>query len=140
MTMRKSLIFGTIAAAVFTAGAASAAEGRSKHWDKLDADGDGKVSLSEMDERQRAFFAEADADGDGAISKEEMRAHMKAKRGERRAKMIGDADGDGSVTRAEYDLATSQRFDKLDADGDGVISEEEMKAGRRGKHGKRGRE
>ena len=135
--MRKTLIIASVAALGLAIGAASAGEGRGgKHWDKLDADGDGKISLNEMSERQREFFADADADGNGALSKEEMRAHRTGKRGERRAERFGDADGDGSITRAEYDAASADRFSKLDENGDGVISEDEMPSRRW--HGKRG--
>lgn len=116
---------------------AFASERADKMWDKMDKDGDGQIALSELNDRSRAFFEAADANGDGAISKEEMKAHHEAKRAERDAKRFPDADGDGVVSKAEYDAKADERFAKLDANGDGMLSEEEMKAGHRrgGKHG-----
>ncbi|MEQ8934873.1 MAG: EF-hand domain-containing protein [Amphiplicatus sp.] len=116
---------------------AFAGERGDKMWDKMDKDGDGQIALSELNDRSRAFFEAADANGDGAITKEEMKAHHEAKRAEREAKRFPDADGDGVVSKAEYDAKADERFAKLDANGDGVLSEEEMKTGhhRGGNHG-----
>lgn len=49
-----------------------------------------------------------------------------------------DLDGDGAISRAEFDTFTDEQFNRLDADGDGVISEEE-KPQRSGRSGFRGR-
>ena len=138
--MKSLVILSGVLAAVLAAGAALAEEGSPSRshgaamWDELDADGDGQVTLGEMTEHQRAMFAEADADGNGAISKEEMKAHFQKHHGEMRARMLGDANGDGAVTRAEYDLRTAEHFDELDADHDGVLSEEEIAAAHKGRH------
>ncbi|MFW5867660.1 MAG: hypothetical protein ACOCX2_07570 [Armatimonadota bacterium] len=40
--------------------------------ERLDADGDGRVSIDELPERLRERFAEADANGDGILSVEEL--------------------------------------------------------------------
>ena len=39
-----------------------------------------------------------------------------------------DTNGDGVVTEAELDARQTERFKKKDTDGDGMISEEEFKA------------
>lgn len=138
--MKRLIILSGILAAGLAAGAALAEEDSpsgphgAAMWDELDADGDGRVTLGEMTEHQRAMFAEADADGDGAISKEEMKTHFQKRHGGMRAKRLGDANGDGVVTRAEYDLRAAEHFDELDADHDGVISEEESAAAHKGRH------
>ena len=41
-----------------------------------------------------------------------------------------DMDGDGVVTRAEFDLQAAERFDSADADFDGALSRDEMRAAR----------
>lgn len=136
----KNLTFMSTAAALLFAGATAMAEPgpRGGHWDRLDADGDGRIAVSELNERHRAHLADADADGDGYITKEEMLAFHQERRKGRAAKFLGDADGDGVVSRAEFDEAARARFEELDADGDGVISEDELKARRSARHGKRG--
>lgn len=139
--MRKLLILGVAAATIAAGGAALAGDRGGHRWESLDADGDGEVTLSEMDARQQEMFTAADADGNGAISEEEMKAFHRGKRAGRHAKYLGDANGDGVVSRAEYDAHAASRFDKLDADGDGMLSDEEIANGRhhRRGHGRRGR-
>ncbi|MBB5519361.1 EF-hand domain-containing protein [Amphiplicatus metriothermophilus] len=128
--MTALLLFTGLSVAAGVAAAASA--GPDGRWEKLDRDGDGAVSFSEMMERHRAMFEAADANGDGAVSREEMKAFHEKKRAEMKARRFPDRDGDGVVSKAEFRASADERFDRLDADGDGVLTEEEMKAGRHG--------
>jgi len=118
-----------IAGIGFAAAPAFAGERGDRMWDKMDKDGDGQIALSELNDRHREFFEAADADGNGAITREEMKAHHQARRAERDARRFPDADGDGVVSKAEYDAKADERFAKLDANGDGMLSEDEMKDG-----------
>ncbi|MGJ5619080.1 EF-hand domain-containing protein [Sulfitobacter sp. MF3-043] len=71
-----------------------------------------------------------DADGDGNVTPEEMREVMQAKLTEY------DSDGNGSLSIAEFETLHSaairemmvDRFQHLDADGDGAVTPEEMMA------------
>ncbi len=71
-----------------------------------------------------------DADGDGTVTPEEMRAGLQAKLTEY------DSDGDGTLSIGEFEALHSamiremmvDRFQHLDADGDGAITAEEMAA------------
>jgi Ca2+-binding EF-hand superfamily protein len=95
---------------------------------KLDANKDGKVQVSELPERMQKWLGKADTNADGVISADEMKAHGEAKRAEHFAKRdknsdgaidateagehwehlkVADADGNGSVTRAEMDKAAA---------------------------------
>jgi Ca2+-binding EF-hand superfamily protein len=47
-----------------------------------------------------------------------------------------DADGDGVISKAEFIQAHEKRFNELDADGNGTISKEEAKAKRQEMHKK----
>lgn len=49
-----------------------------------------------------------------------------------------DTDGDGVISKAEFLTAAEARFAKADTDGDGAISAEEAKELRPKKRGKRG--
>ncbi len=51
-----------------------------------------------------------------------------------------DADGDGVVTRAEFDTFRIERLAGLDADGDGAVTFEEAKAFRQAQREQRARE
>lgn len=110
---------------------------------QLDADGDGALSLEELQARPDRFDA-ADADGDGALSRDEMmaRATDRAEAGVARFFERFDADGDGQVTEAEIAEVQGERqaerraemaariFERADADGDGLISVEEFEEAR----------
>jgi Ca2+-binding EF-hand superfamily protein len=101
---------------------------------RLDTDGDGAVSLEELrtvrPETSDARFAELDADGDGKLTPQEMRAgreHMAARRREMAEEL--DTDGDGAWSLAELKARrpelTAEEFNRLDRNGDGVISADE---------------
>ena len=71
-----------------------------------------------------------DTDGDGKVTPEEMRTQLQAKLTEY------DSDGDGNLSIAEFEALHSamirekmvDRFQDLDADGDGAVTAEEMMA------------
>ena len=92
--------------------------------------------------RLAAHFDEIDANHDGQVSFEELRAFHaanRAARGDRAAKMLKsiDTDGDGRISKAEALAAAAARFDRADANKDGFLTVEEMKAARHA-HGGRG--
>lgn len=144
----------------------------------MDRDGDGAISLQEFQARGEQRFEQMDADGDGRVTAEELEAarqqmgqqhrQMRKEQGEgrgngmqhgggmqhhhgappgarhggeaaagreqrraqRRAQHFArlDADGDGRITEAEFEQHHAERFQALDADDDGVITAEEMSA------------
>lgn len=118
-------------------------------FDGADANSDGKVTKEELTAFRQTMMSGTDADGDGLISAEELAAHMKARMGARideRAKArVADQDlnGDGKLSAEELIAPpmASRMFDRLDADGDGAVSKEEvanaqeMMRGRMGGHG-----
>lgn len=125
-------------AGLFTLQCASALAHSDGAVERLDRDGDRQVSREEFElsERHRALmpFARADRDGDGAITREEMLARVESAARERaqtrreRAIVRFDAidiDGDRVVTRLE---AEDHAFARLDADGNGFITEREARA------------
>ena len=71
-----------------------------------------------------------DSDGDGTVTAEEMHARLQAQLAEY------DSDGDGALSIAEFETLHSamiremmvDRFQHLDADGDGSVTSEEMAA------------
>lgn len=107
-------------------------------FSELDRDGDGAVTLEEMQGAHERRFAQADADGDGRLSRDEMiaQAMTRAEAGIDRLLERADADGDGALSEAELDdmraarrVAGMQRmFERADADGDGRVTEAEFEA------------
>lgn len=104
----------------------------------FDRDGDGKVTLAEV-QASRADKAKAtDADGDGKLSADELiaadlaraKANIEARVKDRIATQ--DADGDGKLSAAELLLppAPDRIFARFDADKDGAVTQAELDQGR----------
>ena len=124
--------------------------------ERMDRDGDQKLSREEAPERMGRHFDKLDNDADGFVSADELQAMMdrrnKQGRGDRRgkggqgekgdrgdrgsqgkrdpAKMIEkvDADGDGKISKTEMPEKLQKRFEKLDANADGFIDLNELKS------------
>ncbi|MCD6404864.1 MAG: EF-hand domain-containing protein [Planctomycetes bacterium] len=102
----------------------------------IDTDNDKKMSTEEI----RAFarkLASADKDGDGYVTVEEARKALR----EAAAKKIGkaffdrfDKNDDAKVTRKEFP-GQDERFDRIDQDGDGVITPKDLKEAARKRAG-----
>ena len=122
---------------------------------KMDVDRDGQFTQKDRDQlrqqRQEARFAAMDANKDGQISKTEFASALQA-RADKRAEMRGpEGEGrkwrggrrggggfgpmaaarqDGVVTKAEFMAGPLAMFDRADANKDGSVTAEEMKAAR----------
>lgn len=111
--------------------------------ERFDADGDGRISREEWQGAPR-IFEMLDADGDGFITEEEalrVGDRLGQARGDRPGgddqaqrdpaqrwqRMLErfDADGDGRISREEWQ-GPDERFDRLDANNDGFITEDEV--------------
>ncbi len=130
--VKHALIAGAI---VMLAGPALA---QTKGEAALDANGDGKVTLSEFQAvRGAQMMARLDADKDGKLSKAEFAAFRKPKAGEAEKPGKGadrlwakiDVDNDGFISKAELDSFLADRFKRMDLDNDGVLSPTELKPG-----------
>ncbi|MGI9367533.1 MAG: EF-hand domain-containing protein [Ruegeria sp.] len=117
--------------------------GESVTFQELDADGNGEVSKAELEEHRNNRTAGADANGDGKISLEEMQAAAQKQAADRVAKMFErhDANKDGFISDDELPKPRNagKMFDRIDADGNGAISEQEFTDAREkmGRHHKK---
>lgn len=123
----RTLLIAAAAAAVLGAAAPALASTA-----KMDANGDGKVTLQEMQQRRLMKTMRLDANGDGRLTKVEYAAvmaqrfqskGMDAARAQAKAEKLfakTDLNGDGFVTPDEIRQATARRFARMD-NGSGYI-------------------
>ncbi len=139
--MMKKIALVSSAAALLAATAAIA----QPHGMRADADGDGSLTRAELNAALDARFARADANGDGAIDQAERdaaRAERRERMRERRAERGRDGrrggrmarldtNGDGVITRDEVPHERGLAiFDRVDTNGDGQIDQAERSEAR----------
>lgn len=136
MTLRPFLLTALAAGSLLIVGLAGA-ESRDSRFTEADTNGDGIVTAEEY-ALASPRFQRLDTDGNGIVDTAEIEAMRDRARlgmasfAARRA----DADRDGAVTESEWQAW----IDELDADGDGVVTREELRPPRgEGRHGHRGR-
>lgn len=112
-------------------------KGREHHagrmFDRLDLNGDGKVSQEELLQRASTTFLRFDADGDGTVTKAEVEAKRDAFREARKAfRQIKANDGEGrqearrALREARPGAMGERLFDRADADKNGSLTKAEV--------------
>lgn len=104
--------------------------GRRHGWfRKFDADGDGRIALTDVPEHKRAHVAAADSNHDGFITRDEMHSMKQSKFAQMKAE--ADTNHDGTVSdeerKAMHAKFAETRFMKHDANGDHALTEDELK-------------
>lgn len=137
--MKNTMILSALALSIVagTAVQSMAASGHGKgprhSFEEIDANSDGQVTQDEMTAHRKARFDSVDADGDGVLSRAEIEARGKEKAAKRAGKMIErmDTDGDGGVSFDEMQAKRGGKmFERADTDGDGAITKAEFDAAR----------
>jgi Ca2+-binding EF-hand superfamily protein len=109
----------------------------------IDEDGDGQISESEFRGPHEGMVKQFDEDGDGGVTLAEMQSVMENRIAKQQDKMQAetaerfarvDANSDGMIT-ADEGKATA--FARRDRDGDGFITGKEMRGGMKARKGKR---
>jgi len=135
--MKRSLIHLTALAAlagisVATAGHAGQALGKNAMFERFDLNTDGLITRDEARTALTDRFARMDADADGVVTRSEQKALRKDQRFRRM-----DKNGDGGVTLAEMEAGMMRhvhdRFIHLDRDGNGVVTQDEVRQARTGR-------
>lgn len=89
------------------------------------------MTLDQFLNRQSGRIMAADTDGDGRVSRAEMSA-VATKNGRDPARLFDrmDANHDGYLDKAEIQAALTRRFQRMDRDGNGIVTPDERMAGR----------
>jgi Ca2+-binding EF-hand superfamily protein len=122
--------------------------------ERVDANGDGKVTSAEMKSSAKGLFDSADTDHDGRVTKQEreafqqqLHAKFKANHATKMAERFAkdDSNQDGRLSRKEAERMPDERFARIDGDKDGQLSKAElevargaMKDGMKRRHGEPG--
>jgi len=106
-------------------------------FEKLDTNSDGKITKDEFVSDVKSHFLEADANKDGKVTKDELKQAADKKREEFKARLDdklkeSDKNGDGKWSKDELPPPVAHRFDKLDTNHDGFLSQDELKAAKLG--------
>ena len=109
---------------------------------RRDADGNGIVSRDEQRdwrqtrraERRAARFQAMDTDGDGMLSEAEFTEAKGMKRRGGKHRMGTRRAGRGPLTIQEAEARALRRFERMDANGDGIVTLEEAKASKPRRH------
>jgi class 3 adenylate cyclase len=109
-------------------GPLSRGRGLSDLFQRLDPNGDGKVTMSEFQSWREGQFNAFDADKDGHLSQAELSAGRSpfARKLLQNFSMV-DSDQDQKLSRSEFQAGGRRRFLQMDANRDGNISGDEMK-------------
>lgn len=102
-----------------------------------DINGDGKVTVAEINDDQARIFTALDVDNDSSLSTDEMKRRGRLLQAYRTTTLFDlmDANGDGKLSLKEIQAPTGRWFKRYDANNDGVMDAGEVPV----RHGRRGR-
>ena len=110
-----------------------------------DTNGDGKITIAEINADQARMFTALDVDGDKSMSVEEIRRRGRSLQIYRTTTLFDllDTNGDGKLSVAEIQAPSKRWFKRYDENGNGILEADEIadshhRGGRRGgRHGRR---
>jgi Ca2+-binding EF-hand superfamily protein len=111
--------------------------GAMRLFEQFDANQDGRLTQAEIDQVRQSRLGEFDQNGDGSLSLEEYQALWVNAMHESMVDRFQahDDDGDGMVTAEEFGEPFDRIVSRLDQNGDGELTADEMR-----RHGHRDRE
>lgn len=93
------------------------------HFESVDRDADGQISMEEFRNRMTKVFFELDLDGDGHLQEDEYSEVLIAPHHE-----LADADDSKTLSHREFMAQTAVLFEIVDSDDDRHFTKEELAA------------
>lgn len=110
-------------------------------FDTFDTDNDGKITRAEFDEVRGQLFASADTNGSGSFTLEDFSNIWLTLNDKRIVRKFqrADKDGDLAISKEEHTDRVKNLVERMDRNGDGVITKADFKRGKKGRglHGGR---
>jgi Ca2+-binding EF-hand superfamily protein len=110
-------------------------------FDTFDTDNDGKITRAEFDEVRGQLFASADANGSGSFTLEDFSNIWLTVNDKHIVRKFqrADEDGDLAISKEEHAERMKNLVERMDRNGDGVITKADFKRGMKGRghHGGR---
>ena len=97
-------------------------------FNQVDGDGDGQITLAEIERWHRDWFASLDQNQDTIVNGEEIRLYVQQKQEARQSSL--DQNNDGVVDQSEFlshaNTKAERRFKRLDRNANGVLENNEL--------------
>ncbi|MEM1410420.1 MAG: hypothetical protein AAGG79_06725 [Pseudomonadota bacterium] len=122
MVLKTSLITAITSTLFVTIAASAAAEGQRP------GGGEPPRTREEAAEHALERFERADENGDGFLARDELPTEGRRARFAEWMFEQQDTNQDGFVSQSEATIHATERFDSIDTDGDGALSDEELQA------------
>jgi Ca2+-binding EF-hand superfamily protein len=111
---------------------------KTMRFTQIDKNGDGVLTKEEVRGRLLTNFDILDMDGNGSLSAAEFTMH-KGKHGNRPTFAQMDKNSDGVLSKDEVGRRLLAKFDKVDSDNNGTLSEAELQMAHKNRQGKAGK-
>ncbi len=118
-------------------GAQMAAHHRSRHAERMmmlyDINGDGKITIAEINTDQARIFTALDVNDDKRMSVDEIRRRGRSLQIYRTTTLFDllDANGDGKLSVTEVQAPSKRWFKRYDKNANGIMEADEIPEGRR---------
>jgi Ca2+-binding EF-hand superfamily protein len=146
MKYKHPIICLAVATLIPALASAKPKQGPGNAFDRIDRNGDQVITINEATAADATRFIEnfdvIDKDGNGEVTPTELTEHRKQRIGDRQARREAmDADANGAISYNEAVQGGARRlvdnFDRLDTDGDGEVTRDEMRKARQAMRDKR---